>query len=124
VHKAHKAASAIAAMFDLTAIGVKDAVAKVGLRMQGGVNQQNLVTAYAKLSVCKRPGPLWGHVNRLSDAVEHHEVVARSVHFGEVPFHPAIIPYSPYQSEGIRHNSLNWHKIATVAELTDNLRSD
>ena len=95
VHKAHKTARAITAMFDLAAIGIKDAVAKVGLGVQRGVNQQNLVTAHAKLSVCKRTSPLWRHVNGLSDAVEHHEVVARSVHFGEVPYHPAIIPDSP-----------------------------
>jgi hypothetical protein len=87
-------------MFDLTTIGIEDAITKVGLRVQGGVNQQNLVTAHAKLSVSKRTRARRSHLNGLPDAVEHHKVVACPVHFGEIPYHFAIIPYSSRQSVG------------------------
>jgi hypothetical protein len=36
----------------------------------------------------------------LPDPVEHNEIIAGPVHFGEVPSHPAIIPDSPRQSVG------------------------
>jgi hypothetical protein len=87
-------------MLDLAAIGIKNAVTKIGLWVQWGVDQQNLVTTHPKLPVRKRTSPLWRHVNGLPNPVEHNKVVARPVHFGEIPYHFAIIPYSPHQGVG------------------------
>ena len=69
MHKLDKAACSVAAMFDLAAIGIEDAVAKICLRVKWGVNQQNLIAAHAKLAVCKRLGARWGHFNSLPDPV-------------------------------------------------------
>jgi hypothetical protein len=68
--------------------------------MQRGVDEQNLVAAHAKLPVRERAGTLWRQIKRLSDSVEYNEVVTCPVHFGEVPFHQDIIPYSSCQNVG------------------------
>jgi hypothetical protein len=55
-----------------------------------------LVTANAELSVSERPCAFWGHVNGLTHPIEHDEIIAQTVHFGEVPGHAGIILHLPH----------------------------
>src|SRR5690606_23681117 len=68
VDEAHKAARTVAAVLDLATIGVEDAVAKVGFRMQWVLDQQNLVCTHAKMAVRKRPRPFGRHFYGLPNA--------------------------------------------------------
>ena len=50
-HEAHEAARAVAALLDLAAVGVEDAVAEIGAGARGGLDQQDLVAADAEMAV-------------------------------------------------------------------------
>ncbi len=50
-HEAGKTARAIAALFDLPAIRIKDAIVKIGIRTTRRLDQQHLVTADAKTPI-------------------------------------------------------------------------
>ena len=88
-----EAARAIAAVLDFAAIGIENSVAEVGLGVRGGIDQQDLIAANAKLAVGKGPGAFGGHVNRLAHSIEDHEIVAGAMHFCEVPDHVGIIAH-------------------------------
>jgi hypothetical protein len=51
VHEAHEAARAVAALLDLAAVGVEDAVAEIGVVAAGLLDQQDLVAADAEMAV-------------------------------------------------------------------------
>ena len=51
VHEAHEAARAVAALLDLAAVGVEDAVAEIRFGVLGGFHQQDLVAAHAEMAV-------------------------------------------------------------------------
>ena len=52
MHEAHEAAGAVAAMLDLAAVGIENAVAEIGVRLGGALDQQDLVGADAE---CRSP---------------------------------------------------------------------
>ena len=83
MHEAHEAARAVAALLDLAAVGVEDAVAEVDVVAGGRLDQQDLVAADAEVAVGDAAALLGGERDGLADAVEHDEVVAEAVHFGE-----------------------------------------
>ena len=87
MHKAHKAARAVAALFDFTAIGIENTVAEIGIRPRGLFDDQNLVAADAEMPVGDEPR-LWRPWHEsLVDGVEHDKVIARALHFGKADFH-------------------------------------
>ena len=53
----------------------------------GFFDQQNLVAADAEMAVGDAAALLGGERDALADAVEHDEVVAEAVHFGEAKVH-------------------------------------
>jgi hypothetical protein len=53
VHEAHEAARAVAALLDLAAVGVEDAVAEVGVGPRGFLDDEDLVAADAEMAVGK-----------------------------------------------------------------------
>ena len=90
-HEAHEAARAVAAMFDLVAAGVEDAVAEVHARRARRLDHQDLVGTDAEMPVGQRAELLGAELQRLAGGVEHDEVVARALHLGEAQFHRAIM---------------------------------
>ena len=87
MNETYEAARAVAALLDLAAIGIEDAVAKIDARLAGRVDQQNLVAADAEMTVGQIAQLLRGQRNLLADAVEDNEIVAQTVHFREFEFH-------------------------------------
>src|SRR5437870_3644497 len=82
-HEMHEAARAVAALFDLFAVGVEDSITKVDVSARRLLDKQYLVAADAEMAVCQ-PANLHGlELDLLADSVEHHEIVAQALHFGE-----------------------------------------
>ena len=94
VHEAHEAARAVAAMLDLVAGVVEDAVAEVGVGIARGLDQQDLVGAHAEAAVAQAAQLLGAELDRRAGGVEHDEVVAGALHLGELQshFNPARPP--------------------------------
>ena len=90
MHEAHEAARAVAALLDLAAVGVEDAVAEVDVGAAGFLDQQDLVAADAEMAVGDAAALFGRERDGLADAVEHDEVVAEAVHFGEFQFHALL----------------------------------
>ena len=91
MHETHKATSTIAAMLDFAAIRIKDAIAKVRLRVAGCIDQQDLIASNAKLAMRNRTRHVRCEFNRLSNAINDNKIVAGAMHFGEVQDHDVII---------------------------------
>jgi hypothetical protein len=91
VDEAHEAARTVAAVFDLAAVGVEDPVAEIGVRHGGAFDQQDLVGAHAPVAIGQGAHTRRRQVDVLAHAVQDDEIVARAVHFGEVPDHGPII---------------------------------
>src|SRR6266545_4430318 len=82
-HEMHEAARAVAALFDLFAIGVEDSITKVDVGARRLLDQQYLVAADAEMAVCQ-PANLPGlELDLLAHSVEHDEIVAQALHLGE-----------------------------------------
>src|SRR5690606_25724650 len=86
-----EATRAIAAVFCLAAVRVVDAVTEVGIGYRGGFGDDDLVGAHAQMTMCQHADAFGGELERLVHTVEHHEVVAGPVHFGEVDQHVASL---------------------------------
>ena len=78
-------------MLYFAAVAIENPVSEVGLGVRRVLDEQNLVAADAELPVSQRTRALRGHFNGGSHPVEHDKVVARAMHFGEVPDHARII---------------------------------
>jgi hypothetical protein len=92
VHEADETARTVAALLDLAAVGVEDAITEIALRGSGSgrlLDQQDLVAADAEMAIRKLPQALGTKVEALAHAVEDDEIVAQSVHFGKAEFHEA-----------------------------------
>jgi len=81
VHELDEAARAVAALLDLAAVGVEDAVAEVGA--PGGLHDEDLVAADTAIPICKEAQLLFLQGEFPFREVENHEIVARAVHLGE-----------------------------------------
>ena len=84
---ARETAGAVAALLDLAAIGVEDAVVKLGTLDAWPFNQQDLVTADAEMAVGDLPQLFGAQVDLLFDGIENDEIVSRALHLGEFQFH-------------------------------------
>ena len=87
IHETGKAARAIAALFDLAAIGIEDAVVELCIGVARSFDQQYLVAADTEPPVGE--GAQLGFVEHhlLTGRVEHDEIVAQAMHFGEIQDH-------------------------------------
>ncbi len=79
-----EAASAVAALLDLAAVGVEDPVAEIDVGARWPLDQQHLVAADAEMTIGKARDLGGVEVDALADAVEHHKIVAQSLHLGEL----------------------------------------
>src|SRR5262249_4486658 len=87
VDEPDEAARAVAALLDLTAVGVPDAVAEIRVGALRSLDEKNLVAADAEVPVREPSRALRAYVKGSADAVEHDEVVARPLHLGEFEAH-------------------------------------
>jgi hypothetical protein len=83
MHIADEAACAVAALLDFAAIGVEDAVIKIGVRLTRTLDLQDLVTADPEMAVGKKTQLFGRKGQRMGERVQNDEVVAQSVHFSE-----------------------------------------
>jgi hypothetical protein len=89
VHKACKTARAVAALLHLAAIGIENAIAKLGNRDCRPLNQQQLVTANTKMPVRNKAHLPGTQLNILVNGIDNDKVIAQTVHFGEFDLHNA-----------------------------------
>jgi hypothetical protein len=85
--KAHEGARAVAALLDLTAIVVEDAIAKVHPRVSRAFHDQDLVGPDAEAAVGQAAPLIDTQVDLLVDRIDNDEVVAGAVHLGKFQFH-------------------------------------
>jgi hypothetical protein len=88
--EAHEAARAIAALLDLAAVGIEDAIAEIDTRRAGA---RRSATGRSRRRNGGRPASAPGPASARSlvDGVEDDEIVAQAMHFGEADAHPARI---------------------------------
>ena len=95
MHKAHKATRPVAAVLDLTTVGVVDDVFKVHVGRGCGSHAQNLVGAHTKMAIGQAPVMRRAQGLAFLGFIEHNKVVARTLHFGESDAHARIIVLAP-----------------------------
>jgi hypothetical protein len=81
--EAREAARAVAALLDLAAVGVVDAIAEVVARIPRGLDDEDLVAAHAEMAIGDAPHRLLIELHALAHAVQDHEIVALALHLGE-----------------------------------------
>jgi hypothetical protein len=75
----------------LGAVRIEDAVTEVHARRPGRFNDQDLVAPHPEATVRHMAQLLMGELHRVLRGVQHDEVVAGALHFGEAQFHEGII---------------------------------
>jgi hypothetical protein len=88
--KTHEAARAVAALFDLAAIGVENPVTEIDSRLPRRLDQQYLVAADAEMTVGQMAQLFRRQRNLLANAVEDNEIVAQTMHFREFQLHSTL----------------------------------
>ena len=68
---------------DLAAIGIENAVTEIDIGARRALDDQHLVAADTEAPVGQTPHLLGGQRHALVDGVDHDEVIAEAVHFGE-----------------------------------------
>jgi hypothetical protein len=87
VHELHEAARAVAALLDLAAVGVEDAVAEIDVG-RPALHHEDLVAADAEVAVGEPLELRAREREGLAGAVDDDEVVAGALHLGELELHP------------------------------------
>ena len=82
-HEDHKAPRAVAALLDLAAVGVENAIAEVGIRRCRRLDDEHLIATDAEAAIGERADLRRRQRERLSRRVYDDEVVAEPLHFGE-----------------------------------------
>jgi uncharacterized membrane protein SirB2 len=91
-HEAHKAARTVTAMLHLITAGtVEDAVAEINARRGGCLHHQDLVRTHTKAPITKALKLFTRKIQRCARGIQHDEVIAGAVHFGEGQSHRGII---------------------------------
>ncbi len=93
--KAREATRAVAALLDLAAIGIDDAVAEINARLRRGSDDQDLISPDAEAPVGQKAELGGVEIQRPAGLVEHDKVVARALHLGETKLHAADYEFSP-----------------------------
>jgi len=82
-YEAREATRSVAALFDLVAVGVEDAVAEIDARARRWLDEQDLVGAHTQGRSARRRHCSAREAHRLANAVDDDEVVAGAVHLRE-----------------------------------------
>src|SRR6218665_795989 len=108
-HKARQAARAIAALRHLAAIGVVDDVLEVDVCGRRRPHAENLVGPDAKVAVRQKAVLGCAQPQALPGLVEHHEIIARALHFGKANLHRPIIAAGT--GCGARRRACGWGRV-------------
>ena len=111
-HEAHEAARAVAALLDLAAVGVHDPVGEVGAAGRiARFDDQDLVGTDAESAVGQETVLRRAQGQGRAGGVEHNEVVAGAMHFGEGQLHavdyPPPAPVLSAQGRGLRNATVD-----------------
>jgi hypothetical protein len=87
MNETHEAARAVAALLDLAAVGVEDAIAEIDARLPACSTSRIWSQPMPKWRSASRRSCCWRQFDRLANAVEHDKVVAESVHLDKCQFH-------------------------------------
>jgi hypothetical protein len=82
-----KATRSIAAVLDLAAIGVEDAVIKIHRAGARRFDEQYLITAHTEAPIGEHAHLSHTERNRSGRGIDDDKVVAQSVHFGKFKMH-------------------------------------
>lgn len=85
--KTGQTARTIAALTDFGTIGIEDAIPKIHILDRRRVDHQNLITTDAPPPVRQHAALLCAQAQWLFQAIEHDEIVAQSLHLGELKPH-------------------------------------
>jgi hypothetical protein len=81
----------VPALLDLAAVGIEYPVAKINPRHRRFFNNQYLISANAKATVSDIAPLIAGEINGLVDRIDHHEIIASTVHFCESKCHASSL---------------------------------
>ena len=87
MREADETARAVAALLDLTAVGVENPVAEIDIGAIRLFDEQNLIAAHAEMPVAEMAQLFCIEGDRLANAVDHDEVVPQPLHFREFDAH-------------------------------------
>src|SRR6267378_2487647 len=87
VHELHEAARAVAALLDLAAVGVEDAVAEVHAASLRPLNHEDLVATDSQMSIRDLFQLLFIEIECRRGRIQYHEIVAGSLHLGKRKLH-------------------------------------
>ena len=88
---AHKTTRPVAAVLYLTTVGVVNDVLKIEGVVGRGTNRQNLIGTHPKMSVGQESVLGSSEIKTRTRFVEHHKIVARTLHFCKANSHARII---------------------------------
>jgi len=88
MHKTHKASRTIAALFNLSAICIENAIAEIVTWIPGFFNDEDLIRTDANMSISDLLPRHLFHRDGLANGVNDNEIVAGAVHFAKSN-HPA-----------------------------------
>ena len=87
MHEADKTTRAIAALLHLTTIGIEDAITEIDPGLARRLDKQDLVATDPEIAVRQIADLFRRQRHRLTHAVKDDEVVAETMHLGELEFH-------------------------------------
>src|SRR2546427_713737 len=87
VHELHEAARTVAALLDLAAVGVEDAVAEVGAGVARLVDNEDLVATDSQMSIRDLFQLLFIEIECRLGGIQDHEIVAGTLHLGKRKLH-------------------------------------
>src|SRR3546814_14177478 len=87
-HEARKRARTVAALPDLTAIGIEDAIVEVDIRTRRCLDDENLVAADAETPVTEPCQQRRLRITPTRSRIDHDKINAGAMHFGTLPLNP------------------------------------
>lgn len=90
-HKTGKTARSIATLLHFRAVGVVNDIFKVDVRCRRRPHGQDLVGTHAEMAIPQKAVVRRRQAQATAGFVQHNEVVARALHFGELDSHTGII---------------------------------
>src|SRR3546814_12727127 len=82
-HEARKRARTVAALPDLTAIGIEDAIVEVDIRTRRCLDDENLVAADAETPVTEPCQQRRLRIKTTRSRIDHDKIIAGAMHLGE-----------------------------------------
>src|SRR5690625_2176168 len=92
MYETGETARTITAVLHFTAVGIENPVAEIHVRVAWRLNDQQLIKTHTEAAVGQLANLLYEWPSTLVDQVDHHEIVAKAMHLGEVQQHQRDSP--------------------------------